>query len=108
MSLFLDVLACMFIVIGTVGSAFALVTLTNGHAVYKRVGPGARSKAREKLRRSLFVIAAGVCLLAIQSKNDTAEWLAAAAITAIVVWDLGSWLKSRTRRKSGHPTAEPS
>jgi hypothetical protein len=70
--------------------------------------PRARSKAREKLRRSLFVIAAGVFLLTIQSKDDKTEWLAATVITAIVVWDLGSWLKSAMRRKSGRPTAEPS
>jgi hypothetical protein len=103
MSLFSGVLACVYIVIGTLGSAFALVTLTNGHAVHKRVGPG----AREKLRRSLFVIAAGVCLLAIQSKDDTAERVAAAALTAIVVWDLGSWLKSSTSRKSASRGAAP-
>jgi hypothetical protein len=50
----------------------------------------------------------GVFLLAIQSKDGTAEGVAAAAATAIVIWDLGSCLKSRMGRKPGHPTAEPS
>ena len=103
MSLFSGVLACVYIVIGTLGSALALVTLTNRDAVHTRAGPG----VREKLRRSLFVIAAGVCILAIQSKDGTAERVAAAALTAIVVWDLGSWLKSGSRRKSGSRGAAP-
>ena len=108
MSLFFDVLACVFIVIGSGGSAFALVTLTSGRPKRKGARPRAWSKAWEELRRSLFVMAGGVFLLAIQSKDGTAEGVAAAAATAIVVWDLGSCLKSRIGRKPGHPTAEPS
>jgi hypothetical protein len=108
MSLFFDVLAWVFIVIGTVSFALTLVTRSSDSAKHKRAGPRARSTAWPELRRSLFVVAAGICLLTIQSKAYTAQWLAAAALTLVAAWDLGSWLKSRARRKSSGPTTEPS
>jgi len=108
MSLFFDVLAWVFIVVGTVNSALTLVTRSTDIAKHKRAGPGARNRAWPELRRSLFLVTAGICLLTIQSKAYTAQWLAAAALTVVVAWDLGSWLKFRARRKSSGPTTEPS
>jgi hypothetical protein len=106
MSLFFDVLAWVFIGIGTVNSALTLAGQSSGSAKHKRARPGARRRVWPELRRSLLVVAAGVCLLTIQSKDYTAEWLAAAALTVVVVWDIGSWLKSRARRKSGGSMVE--
>jgi hypothetical protein len=108
MSLFFDVLAWVFIVIGTVSSALTLVTRSSDSARQVRAGPGARSGAWPKLRRSLFLVTAGMCLFAIQSRGYADQWLAATALTVVAAWDLGSWLKSRARRKSGSRMAEPS
>jgi len=107
MSLFFDVMAWVFIVIGTVGSALTLVTRSSDSAEHRRPGL-VRGTARPELRRSLFVVAAGTCLLTIQSKAYTGQWLAAAALTVVVAWDLGACLKSRARRKPGGPTTERS
>jgi hypothetical protein len=108
MPLFFDVMAWVFIVIGTVSSALTLVTRSSDSAEHKKTWPGVRNGARPELRRSLFVVAAGTCLLTIQSKAYTGQWLAAAALTVVVAWDLGACLKSRARRKPGGPTTEPS
>lgn len=108
MSLFFDVLAWVFIGIGTVNSALTLVAQSSGSTKRTRARHGVRRRASPELRRSLLVITAGACLLAIQSRNYTAQWLAAVALTMVVVWDIGPWLKSRARRKSGKPTAESS
>ena len=108
MSLFVDVMAWAFIVIGTASSALTLVMRSHDSAERKKAGPGVRSRTWPPLRRSLFVVAAGTCLLTIQPKAYTAQWLAAAALTVLVAWDLGACLKSRARRKPGGPTTEPS
>lgn len=116
MSLFVEVVAWAAIVVGTLSAAQSLAALAAGHTRQPRGGTRdgartARSDARhvlwQKLRLSLFAAVAGMSLLAIQSKNDLAEWLTATALTMVVVWYLGSGLKSHTRRKSGDSTVEP-
>lgn len=109
MSLFFDVLAWVFIVIGTVSSALTLVTRSRDSAKQKRAGPGAWSRAWPELRPSLFLATAGMCLLAIQSRDYTGQWLAATALTVVLAWDLGSWLKSRAgkRRRYAHQAIPP-
>ena len=117
MSLFVEVVAWVAIVIGTLSAAQRLVTLAADRTRQPRGGTRtgartARSDTRhvlwQKLRLALFVVVAGVSMLTIQSKNDIAEWLAASALTMVVIWDLGSRLKSHMRHRSGDSTVNPS
>lgn len=117
MSLFVEVVAWVAIAIGTLSAAQRLVALAVGRT--RQPHGGARAGARtarsgtrhvlwQKLRLSLFTVMVGVCLLTIQSKNETAEWLAATVLTVVIVWDLGSRLKPHMRRKPGDSTVKPS
>jgi hypothetical protein len=106
MSLLVEVLAWVVIVIGTLSAAQRLARLVADRT--RRPGGGTRDVVWQKLRLSLFAVVVGVCLLTIQSKNGTAEWLAASALTVVVFWDLGSRLKFHMRRKSGDSAVKPS
>ena len=53
--------------------------------------PGARARvsaARRTLCLPCWSSLPGVCILTIQSRNRTAEYLATAALTVVVFWDL--------------------
>jgi|ERR1022692_2124201 hypothetical protein len=111
MSLFLDVLAWACIVMGTLGAVLTLVALTIGRAKPSMTKPGARSGAWRVFRYSLVPVAGGVgevVFLASESKDDTAGWPAVIVTLTVVFWDFGLWFRSRMRRKSGGPAAEPS
>jgi hypothetical protein len=71
-----DVVAWAFIMIGTLSAAGRLATLTIGRPRY----------SPKNLHLSLFVVAAGSCILAIQSGNEIAKYCAAAVLTAVVAW----------------------
>jgi hypothetical protein len=109
MSLFVEVVAWAAIATGALSAAQWLVTLAADRTRQPRGGAPAgtrtaRSNTRhfvwQKLRLSLFTAAVGACLLTIRSKNEAAEWLAAAALTIVVVWGIGSRLNSYIRGKS--------
>jgi hypothetical protein len=70
--------------------------------------PGARSEAWKRFRYCLPSISGAAFILAVGSGDDLASWLTAGVTLIVVIWDLGSWLKSHVRRQSGGPTAEPS
>ena len=116
MSLFVEVAAWAAIVVGALSAAQSTAALAARRTRQPRGGTRAgartaRSDTRhvlwQRLRLSLFAAVAGVSLLTIQSRNDIAEWLTSIALTMVVVWDLGSRLKSHMRRRSGDSTVEP-
>lgn len=81
--------------------------LCEPYAAHKSGKRGARRKALQNLRGSLFIIACGVNNLAVHAKNPIAELAAAVAVIAMALWIIGSFLKARMRRNPEHPTGEP-
>lgn len=69
--------------------------------------PGARSEAWKRFRYCLAPISAGVLIFVVGSDGDMVTWLVSGVTLLVVIWDLGSWLKPRVRRRPGGPTAEP-
>lgn len=100
------------IALGTLWLAQVLISLTVGRAKPEMTEPGARSAAWRGLLGSVLVIANGVAWLAGLWNVGAARWLVGSAGGAGLIWflvaDLGSWRRSRMRRKSGVPMADPS
>lgn len=108
MSLFYDILTWFIIAAGTYSFAWPLVRLTSGRDKPEMTKPGARSRAWRDLRFALLSIALGVSLLAHGWKHDAARWPVAIYACVLLIWESGSWFRSRMRRKSGGQTAAPS
>ena len=66
------------------------------------------SEAWKQLRNATAPVSAGAFLLSLEWKDHTTARLAEIAAFMIVIWDIGSWLRSRLRRRSDGPTTEPS
>src|SRR5215470_1364896 len=102
---FVDVLAWITIGVGASCAAAGLVSLLagRGHRGPERRGahaapralaePGARHAAWREFRTYLLIVATGAVWLVTQPKHrGAAEVLVAAAVVAIVAWQLGAWL----------------
>ena len=117
MSLLIEVVAWAVIAIGALSASHLLVALAASRARQPRGGTrdgartarsGTRHVMWQRLRLSLYVAVMGAWLLAINSKNDTAEWSTTIALAVVVVLYLGPQVKSHMRRKSGNSTVESS
>jgi hypothetical protein len=107
----LTVVAWADIAGGTLWFTQVLIRLTIGRAKPEMTAPGARSSAWQSLLASVMVIAIGVVWLAGWWNVGAARWLLGSVGCAALIWflvaDLGSWRRSRLRRKSGAPAADP-
>jgi hypothetical protein len=106
--LFNEILTWFIIAAGTYSFARPLVRLTSGRDKPEMTKPGARSRAWRDLRFSLVLIALGVSFLASGWKHGAARWPVGIYASVLLIWESGSWFRSRMRRKSGGQTAESS
>jgi hypothetical protein len=108
----LDVLAWVFIALGTVTTVYNVAMLATGPTRTRRVGgaharvgltgPGASREAYEAISRAVLAIASGVIVLTIDWTSHV-RWLLAVPAFTIAVIDLV--LRYRNRRRA---PAEPS
>ena len=105
MSLLLDALFGAVAVTGAVGIAINLYLLII-HRVECAAEPSVRRERWQQLRYCLIALVSGVSFLTFSS-NDTAEWLSAGFTFAILILNLGLWLRARAEGTSPGATAEP-
>jgi hypothetical protein len=107
MALLLDALFGAAAVAGAVGTAMNLHLLITHRAEDARAESSVRRERWQQLRYCLVALVSGVSFLMIKS-TDTAEWLSAGFAFAILILNVGLWLRSRTEGTSPGAPAGPS
>jgi hypothetical protein len=100
------VLAWICIALGTLIAALTLIKLTISRATPEMTEPRARSMAWSSLLAGLLIVMTGLTVLAVESKDDAAEWVTRLVTLALLILILASWLRARRQGKSAGGTTE--
>jgi hypothetical protein len=109
MSVLMYVIGGGSIAVGVLAAGRYLLSLTTGAAWHRRLRhaarispaakPGARREAWNNVGSSLGLVLVGTLLL-LGVNDETARWAGAIAATALLIWQLGSMLRSHAQRRS--------